>query len=76
MNNPQALWTSFDGTHLMYATFNDTNVGTLIFPWFTTGTVLAAAGAAQRAPSFPSSKSVRYPTVRLYTYHLLNFTIR
>lgn len=34
------------------------------FPWFATSKVLAAGGAAARATTFPSSKTIRYPTVR------------
>lgn len=81
LQKPEALWPSADGTHIMYATFNDTNVGTLSFPWFATGAVLAAGGAAQRPPTFPSSRTIRYPTpgtpnpqVRLYILDISNLT--
>lgn len=63
LKKPEALWSSYDGTHLLYASFNDTNVGIMSFPWFATSKVLAAGGAATRATTFPSSKTIRYPTV-------------
>ncbi|XP_018325145.1 inactive dipeptidyl peptidase 10 isoform X2 [Agrilus planipennis] len=81
LKNPEALWCSRDGTHLLYATFNDSDVGTLIFPWFSTGAVLAAGGTKQRAPIFPPSRSVRYPTpgtpnpkVQLWILDISNLT--
>lgn len=63
LNAPQALWSSYDGSHLLYATFNDSEVGILNFPWFSTGTVLTGSKTTKRAPSFPGSRTVRYPTV-------------
>ena len=68
LKNPKALWSSYDGTHLLYATFNDSEVGILNFPWFKTESGLAANKAANRAPSFPASKTVRYPTVGWMTF--------
>lgn len=67
LKNPEALWSSHDSTHLLYVTFNDSEVGILNFPWFSTGSVLAAATKAatpQQAPSFPGSRTIRYPIVR------------
>lgn len=63
LKKPESLWVSFDGTHLLYATFNDSEVRTLIYPWFTSGSVLAAGGTVTSAPTFPPYRSVRYPTV-------------
>lgn len=63
---PQATWPSPDGSHILYATFNDTKVSALQFPWF--GTQLGQDGAsssplgASRRGSFPPSRSIRYPT--------------
>lgn len=63
---PQAIWPSPDGTHILYATFNDTRVNALQFPWF--GTQLGQDGSGSsplgtfKRGSFPPSKSVRYPT--------------
>lgn len=45
----------------MYATFNDTNVGMMTYPWFASGSVMAANTVGGGA-SFPETKSVRYPT--------------
>lgn len=68
LQSPEALWSSYDGTHLLYATFNDSEVGILNFPWFqNTGSVLGtnnkAASLPQKLSTFPGSRSVRYPTV-------------
>lgn len=61
--NPQAIWPSPDGSHILYATFNDTRVSALEFPWF--GTQLGQDGTGSNSPgaskSFPPSRSVRYP---------------
>ncbi|XP_050306548.1 dipeptidyl aminopeptidase-like protein 6 isoform X1 [Anthonomus grandis grandis] len=77
----EALWTSYDGTHLLYATFNDTEVGIFNFPWFQTGAVLTAGKDSVRPMSFPDSKTVRYPTpgtpipqVELWVVDLTNLT--
>lgn len=65
----------------MYATFNDTQVGTLAFPWFSGSAVLTAGAAGRRATSFPASRSIRYPTpgspipeVQLHILDLTNIT--
>lgn len=60
---PQATWPSPDGTHILYATFNDTRVSALEFPWFGTqpgqdGTGSSSLGVSK---SFPPSRSIRYP---------------
>lgn len=57
----EAVWGSPDGTHIMYASFNDTNVGQMVFPWFSSATILTASGL-DNAGIFPQSKTVRYPT--------------
>ncbi|CAH1368917.1 hypothetical protein MTP99_010420 [Tenebrio molitor] len=81
LKSPEALWSSYDGTHLLYATFNDSEVGILNFPWFKTEAALAANKAAHRTPSFPASKTVRYPTpgatnptVQLWVLDISNLT--
>lgn len=60
---PQATWPSSDGTHILYATFNDTRVSALEFPWF--GTQLGQDGTGSSSlgvsKSFPPSRSIRYP---------------
>ncbi|XP_055628528.1 inactive dipeptidyl peptidase 10 isoform X2 [Toxorhynchites rutilus septentrionalis] len=57
----EAMWFSEDGTHMMYASFNDTRVGHMTFPWFASNTILAAGRGDSRTP-FPISKQIRYPT--------------
>ncbi|KAJ8977155.1 hypothetical protein NQ317_015478, partial [Molorchus minor] len=79
--SPEAMWSSHDGTHLLYATFNDSEVGILNFPWFQTGTALGSGKTTKRAPSFPGSKTVRFPTpgssnptVQLWVVDISNLT--
>lgn len=82
---PQATWPSPDGTHILYATFNDSRVSALQFPWFGTqlgqdGVSSSPLGASKRG-SFPPSRSIRYPTpgspnpeVGLWLMELGNFS--
>jgi len=59
---PQAIWPSPDGTHILYATFNDTRVSALEFPWFgTSGQDGVGPNPLSASRSFPPSRSVRYP---------------
>ncbi|KAI4504853.1 hypothetical protein M0802_000403 [Mischocyttarus mexicanus] len=63
---PEATWPSPDGTHILFASFNDTKVTALQFPWFGTqsgqeGSASTPLGAPRRA-TFPPYKSIRYPT--------------
>ncbi|XP_025072942.1 dipeptidyl aminopeptidase-like protein 6 [Pogonomyrmex barbatus] len=59
---PQAIWPSPDGTHILYAVFNDTKVSALEFPWFgTPGQDGASPSPLGASKSFPPSRSVRYP---------------
>ncbi|KAJ8915617.1 hypothetical protein NQ315_003401 [Exocentrus adspersus] len=81
LQSPEALWSSHDGTHLLYATFNDSEVGILNFPWFQTGSSLATGKTGQGPPSFPDSRTVRYPTpgsmnptVQLWVVDISNLT--
>ncbi|CAG5099855.1 Similar to DPP10: Inactive dipeptidyl peptidase 10 (Homo sapiens), partial [Cotesia congregata] len=82
---PEALWPSPDGSLLLYASFNDTKVTSLEFPWF--GNQMGQDGASSspagivKKGSFPPSKSVRYPTpgspnpeVCLWIHDLTNIT--
>lgn len=82
---PEAAWPSPDGTHLLFASFNDTKVTALEFPWFSTQPGQDGASSspltATRRGSFPRSKSVRYPTpgspnpeVDLWLLELANVT--
>ncbi|XP_031617324.1 dipeptidyl aminopeptidase-like protein 6 isoform X3 [Contarinia nasturtii] len=57
---PEAIWSSDDGSHLMYVEFNDTQVGTMVYPWFDSGAVMAVHSFG--STSFPESRTVRYPT--------------
>lgn len=64
----------------MYASFNDTNVGQMVYPWFSSATILTASGL-DNGGTFPASKVVRYPTpgtlnpeVRMWVVDLTNLT--
>lgn len=57
----KAVWGSPDGDLLLYATFNDTNVGTMVYPWFSSNSFIQAGGLTSRG-SFPAQKTQRYPT--------------
>lgn len=63
---PEAIWPSADGSKLIYASFNDSKVTTLEFPWF--GSLVGQDGQSSnplgtaRRGSFPPSRSIRYPT--------------
>lgn len=81
MRRRTAMWPSPDGTHLMYVSFNDSNVGLLQYPWFATGNVLTVGGVAQKPTTFPSSRTIRYPTpgtpnptVTLWVLDISNYT--
>ncbi|XP_055593286.1 dipeptidyl peptidase 4 [Uranotaenia lowii] len=56
-----AIWFSPDGSHIMYASFNDTRVGEMSYPWFTSNPILPANKEDERT-LFPISKYIRYPT--------------
>ncbi|XP_055534816.1 inactive dipeptidyl peptidase 10 isoform X3 [Wyeomyia smithii] len=75
----EAMWFSPDGSHIMYASFNDTRVGQMSFPWFTSNTILPA-GKENIRKLFPISKHIRYPTagainpeVTLWVVNITNF---
>ncbi|XP_054285172.1 inactive dipeptidyl peptidase 10 isoform X2 [Macrosteles quadrilineatus] len=53
-----ALWCSPDGSYLLFASFNDSEVRNFNFPWFS----LSESAAAENGATFPASRSVRYPT--------------
>ncbi|XP_058801842.1 inactive dipeptidyl peptidase 10 isoform X3 [Phymastichus coffea] len=55
---PDCTWPSSDGSHLMFASFNDSKVTALEFPWF--GATMGSD--VQRKGVFPPARSVRYPT--------------
>ncbi|XP_055386032.1 inactive dipeptidyl peptidase 10 isoform X2 [Condylostylus longicornis] len=56
-----AVWPSPDGTQFMYASFNDSKVGTMTFPWLASGAIITASGM-NSGSSFPETRNVRYPT--------------
>ncbi|XP_037913635.1 inactive dipeptidyl peptidase 10 isoform X2 [Hermetia illucens] len=58
---PEAIWSSPDGSHLMYASFNDSDVGMMTYPWLASGAIIAAGGVGTGS-SFPETRNVRYPT--------------
>lgn len=57
---PEAIWSSADGSHIMFASFNDTQVGTMVYPWFDSGAVMAVQSIS--STSFPETRTIRYPT--------------
>lgn len=63
---PEAIWSSPDGSHILFASFNDTKVTELEFPWF--GTQIGQNGfggiptTATKRGTFPPSRTIRYPT--------------
>lgn len=40
LKSQKALWSSNDGFLLVYAVFNDTNVGQMNYPWFSSNPLL------------------------------------
>lgn len=64
----------------MYASFNDSGVGMMAYPWFASGAKMTANGIGS-ASSFPETRTVRYPTpgtanpdVRLWILDVTNVT--
>nr|CAD7396636.1 unnamed protein product [Timema cristinae] len=83
LSSPETLWSSADGSHVLFASFNDSDVRVLQFPWFGTGS--SASGAITGSPGtwsvFPESRTVRYPTpgttnpeVKLWVVDVSNVT--
>ncbi|XP_070069131.1 uncharacterized protein [Drosophila takahashii] len=58
---PEAIWSSSDGTHFMFALFNDTNVGMTTYPWLSSGALFSKSNKFS-GNFFPETKIVRYPT--------------
>lgn len=58
---PEAIWASQDGTHFIYASFNDSKVGVMTYPWLASGGIIAGSGMTSES-SFPETRNVRYPT--------------
>ncbi|XP_070134528.1 dipeptidyl peptidase 4 isoform X2 [Drosophila bipectinata] len=59
-DTPEAIWSSSDGTHFMFATFNDTLVGLMSYPWLSSGALFGSGMVS--GSYFPETKNVRYPT--------------
>ncbi|XP_049787849.1 inactive dipeptidyl peptidase 10 isoform X1 [Schistocerca cancellata] len=82
LTTPEALWGSADGSHVLFATFNDSEVRSLAFPWFGAGASSGAiSGGFGTWSTFPESRSVRFPTpgttnpdVRLWILDLSNYS--
>ncbi|XP_039280543.1 inactive dipeptidyl peptidase 10 isoform X2 [Nilaparvata lugens] len=55
----EALWCSPDGSHILYASFNDSDVRTFTHPWFGFEANIAPP---ENGGLFPASRTVRYPT--------------
>lgn len=75
---PEAIWSSDDGSHILFASFNDTQVGTLAYPWFASGAIMAVHSLGGGS-SFPETRTLRYPTpgtvnpeVQLYVVDVSN----
>lgn len=75
---PEAIWTSDDGARILFASFNDTLVGQLTYPWFDSSS-LTSARSPDTEFSFPEMRSIRYPTpgtknpeVQLWILDVLN----
>lgn len=60
LSSPEAVWPAPDGSTLLFASFNDSLVRTMSYPWFTFGSIVAPGAAS--AAFFPESRTVRYPT--------------
>ncbi|XP_071440893.1 inactive dipeptidyl peptidase 10 [Hetaerina americana] len=64
----EALWPSRTGKRLLYASFDDSSVGQLAFPWFSSPAPSAptdtpdATTATTLPRHFPDERTVRYPT--------------
>lgn len=76
---PEAIWSSDDGSHILFASFNDTQVSTLAYPWFASGAIMAVHSIGGGGSSFPETRTLRYPTpgsvnpeVQLYVVDVSN----
>lgn len=67
LKTDHSLWFSNDGKFLMYATYNDTNVGEYKYPWY---------DSANPTAKYPQIRNVRYPKVDTpnpeVTVHVVN----
>ncbi|KAK3914477.1 Inactive dipeptidyl peptidase 10 [Frankliniella fusca] len=52
LRSNRAVWISPDSTYLLFASFNDTRVGELKYPWY---------GGLQEGLKYPKIRTLRYP---------------
>lgn len=52
MRSHRAIWLSPDSKYLLFASFNDTRVGELKYPWY---------GSLQGGLKYPQVRTLRYP---------------
>lgn len=55
LNSGLAIWFSEDGLQISYATFNDSKVEELKYPWF---------GTLDEGKLYPDTRTLRYPKVK------------
>lgn len=48
----KAIWSSNDGSKLLYASFNDTNVGQMIYPWFSSNSLIQSGKSCRPATNY------------------------
>jgi Dipeptidyl peptidase IV (DPP IV) N-terminal region len=64
LNSGLAIWFSEDGLQISYATFNDSKVEELKYPWF---------GTLDEGKLYPDTRTLRYPKVKTplldFIYH-------
>lgn len=58
LSRHEVMWPSADGTQLLFASFNDSKVNSLEFPWFGNAPGPDPSGSG----TFPPRRSIRYPT--------------
>ncbi|KAJ1527285.1 hypothetical protein ONE63_008805 [Megalurothrips usitatus] len=52
LRSPRAVWLSPDSKYLLFASFNDSRVGELKYPWY---------GSLQEGTRYPKIRTLRYP---------------
>lgn len=64
LDTNSAMWFSKDSSYLLFASFNDTRVGELKYPWY---------GKLGTRKIYPEIKTLRYPKVRvIYNQYCLS----
>lgn len=64
LKTDHTLWFSPDGMHLLYISFNDTNVGEYSYPWY---------DSKNTETKYPKIEKIRYPKVRHLYYRKIEF---